>query len=211
MLRDYRAWHDEYDDPDSSLAERLRVVRARLDELLSAAPSGPVRILSLCAGQGRDVVGVLAGHWRRVDATAVLIELDPINARAARHAAAEAGLDGVEVVEGDAGLSDVYAPFVPADIVVACGIFGNVSNEDVEVTVRNLSMVCGPGAAVIWTRHRSPPDLTPRIRQWLTESGFTELSFDALDNATRSAVGTARLIKAPAPYRGAFRFFTFLR
>jgi SAM-dependent methyltransferase len=210
-MRDYRAWHDEYDDPNSALAQRLSIVGARLDELLTAAPPGPIRILSICAGQGRDVLGVLPGHPRRPDASAVLVELDPTNVRIARQAAAEAGLDAVEVIEGDAAASDIYAPFVPADIVLACGIFGNVSNEDVELTVRTLSLLCGSGAALIWTRHRNEPDLTPKIRRWLTQSGFSELSFDALENATRSGVGTARLVKPPMPYRRAHRFFTFLR
>jgi hypothetical protein len=33
-------------------------LRAELDR----APAGDVRLISLCAGQGRDVIGVLTGH-----------------------------------------------------------------------------------------------------------------------------------------------------
>ena len=118
----------------------------------------------------------------------------------------------MEVIEADAAASDVYAPFVPADIVLACGIFGNVSDEDVELTVRTLSMLCGAGAALIWTRHRNEPDLTPKNPAMAdTQRLSIELSFDAPDNATRSGVGTARLVEAPMPYRRAHRFFTFRR
>src|SRR5487761_860579 len=170
MLRDYRAWHDQYDDPNSSLAERLWIVQQRLDELLTTAPAGRIRLISMCAGQGRDVLGVVPKHKRQSDVSAVLVELDPANVRAAREAAAGAGLRSLEVIEDDAALSDVYAPFVPADIVLACGIFGNVSDADVENTVRTLSMLCNPGAAVIWTRHRREPDLNRDIRGWLVES-----------------------------------------
>lgn len=92
MLRDYRAWHDQYDDPNSSLAERLRIVQRRLDELLTAAPSGPIRLISMCAGQGRDVLGVVPKHKRQSDVSAVLVELNPANVRSAREAAAGAGL-----------------------------------------------------------------------------------------------------------------------
>jgi hypothetical protein len=170
-----------------------------------------VRLVSICAGQGRDVFGVLPDHPRRGDVTAVLVELDHQNVEAARAKAVGTGLTQVEIIEGDGGGSDIYAPFVPADIVLACGIFGNVTDEDVERTVRNLSLLCRSGASVIWTRHRNDPDLTPRIRGWFTESGFEDLSFDAPDNASRSGIGVARLIAAPLPFQPGFRFFTFTR
>lgn len=165
----------------------------------------------MCAGQGRDVIGVLSDHPRRADVAAVLVELDPRNVEVARAAAAHAALTQVEVLEGDAAVSDIYAPVVPADIVLACGIFGNVSDADVENTVANLSMLCRAGATLLWTRHRGEPDLTPRIRQWFVDSGFEELSFDAPDNASRSGIGAARLLATPARFAPGFRFFTFIR
>jgi len=64
---------------------------------------------------------------------------------------------------------------------------------------------------VIWTRHRNAPDLTPRIRDWFEQSGFTEVSFDPLDNKTRSGVGSARLATKPVAFEPGFRFFTFIR
>jgi hypothetical protein len=165
----------------------------------------------MCAGQGRDVFGVLPDNPRRGDVTATLVELDPRNVEVARTEAARTGLTRVEVFEGDAAVSDIYAPFVPANIVLACGIFGNISDHDLERTVRNLSMLCRTGASVIWTRHRNEPDLTPRIRSWFAESGFEELSFDAVDNESKSGIGTVRLNGAPLPFQRGFRFFTFLR
>ena len=210
-LRDYRAWHDQYDNPASALAERLRIVQGRLAELLDTAPAGPVRVISMCAGQGRDVLTVLPRHPRRVEVSATLVELDSENARVARATAADEGLTSVEVVEGDASISDTYQPFAPAEVVLVCGIFGNVSNADVENTVRTVSMLCNPGAAIVWTRHRREPDLTLGIRRWLGEAGFSELTFDALDNESRSGIGTARLVGPPEGWRPGHRFFTFIR
>ena len=40
-----------------------------------------------------------------------------------------------EVVTADAALTDAYAGLVPADIVLACGVFGNITDEDVDRTV----------------------------------------------------------------------------
>lgn len=80
MSRDWVSWHDGYDDPASRLSSRLALVQRRLSEALTAAPRGPVNLVSLCAGQGRDVLGVLPRHRRRADVRAVLFELDPYNA-----------------------------------------------------------------------------------------------------------------------------------
>ncbi|MEA2645310.1 MAG: hypothetical protein QOE92_393 [Chloroflexota bacterium] len=210
-LRDYRAWHEQYDDPDGSLAVRLGIVQRRLAELLDAAPAGPLRLISMCAGQGRDVIGVLPGHPRRGDVSCHLVELDAANAAVAREQATAAGLEKFDVVEADAALAETYAPFAPADIVLACGVFGNISDTDVENTVRTVSMLCRPGAGIVWTRHRQEPDLTPAIRRWFAESGWEELAFDAPDNATLSGIGAARLRGAAAAWRAGHRFFTFLR
>jgi hypothetical protein len=141
----------------------------------------------------------------------VLVELDSDNVRFARDSAAAVGLSSVEVLEADAAVSDVYAPFVPADIVLACGIFGNITDADLENTVRTLSMLCNRGAAVIWTRHRENPEVIRAIRAWFVEAGFEDLTFDAPESPKLYGIGTARLVGAPIPWRSGHRFFTFIR
>ncbi len=69
--------------------------------------------------------------------------------------------------------------FVPADLVLICGVFGNVSEEDIRETVSTMPSFCAPGGTVIWTRHRRPPDLTPSVRGWFSDAGFEEMSFVA--------------------------------
>ena len=210
-MRDYRAWHHDYDDPLSSLSQRLRLVRQRLGERLDAAAVGPLRVISMCAGQGRDVIPVLARHPRRDDVTAALLEIDHENAAYARQLAERARLQRVAVVEVDASTSNPYQPYVPADILLACGIFGNISDSDLEGTVRHLSMLCQSGASVIWTRHWKQPDVITRIRAWFEESGFEDLGFDPLENEAKMGVGVCRLTAAPEPFVPGYRFFTFVR
>ncbi len=208
-MRDWAAWHAAYDGPSSSLSARLRQVRLRLSEAIGRAPAGPVRLISLCAGQGRDVIGVLPGHPRRDEVRAVLVELDPRNAAAARRAAAQAGLSQVEVREADAGTAASFADALPAGVLLLCGIFGNVSDGDIRRTVEASAAMCQPGATVIWTRHRRPPDLTPQIRAWSAASGFGELAFDALDTAALTGVGANRLHRADGAALPSGPLFTF--
>ncbi|MGZ4601255.1 MAG: hypothetical protein ACXVYY_15270 [Oryzihumus sp.] len=52
----------------------------------------------------------------------------------------------VRVLEGDAALVDLWAESVPADLVLLCGVLGNISDADVERT-RAAGAVRGAGGA----------------------------------------------------------------
>jgi Methyltransferase domain len=205
--RDWYAWHDRYDSR-GSLARRLVAVQDRVREALDHAPPGPLRVVSLCAGQGRDLLGVLPHHARRDDVTARLVELDPRNAAVAAEAAAVAGLDRVEVVTGDAALTDLYAGLVPADLVLACGIFGNVTDADVRAIISHCAQLCRSGGTVVWTRHRGAPDLVPQICQWFEESGFALAWLSGEDEGF--GVGAHRFTGVPQPLAAGVRMFTFV-
>jgi hypothetical protein len=185
-------WHDAYDDPASGLSTRLALVQAHLSAALAATQDGPVQVVSLCAGQGRDVIGALAGHPRKDDVAALLVELDPANAETARDRAAAAALARVSVRVADAGVVASCADALPADVLMLCGIFGNVDDEDIQRTVTAAAAMCAPGGTVIWTRHRRPPDLTVQIRSWFAAAGFREVAFDTPDTATMTGVGVHR-------------------
>ncbi len=202
-MRDWVAWHEQYDDPASRLSARLSLVKQHLAGALDRAAAGPIRLVSLCAGQGRDVIETLSepalsgpapgGHPRRDDVSAVLVEASPVLAEQARAGAAVAGLSGVEVRVADASRVGAFADALPADVLLLCGIFGNVSPEDIRRTVAAAPALCAPGATVIWTRHRRPPDLTPQVRVWFTAAGFEELAFGSPPSAPRTGVGAAVL------------------
>jgi SAM-dependent methyltransferase len=173
-------WHRAYEDPGSALSARLRAVQTGVREALDHLPPGPIRIVSICVGQGRDVIDVVAGHARRADVHARLVELDPELVAFARARAAAAGVgDIVDVVQGDASRAGSYAGALPADLVLICGVFGNISDEDIRFVVGMMPSFCSPGGTVIWTRHRRPPDLTPSIREWFAQAGFAEQSYVA--------------------------------
>lgn len=208
-MQDWADWHTAYDDPASSLAARLERVRAHLRQALDQAPAGPVRLVSLCAGQGHDTIGVLPGHPRRADVSAVLIESDERNVAAARQRAAAAGLPEVEVRQADASRVGQFADALPADVLLLCGIFGNVSARDIQRTIAAAPALCAAGASVIWTRHRRAPDLTPDVRAWFGASGFDEVAFDALETSVLTGVGVNRLRRAPDAALPAEPLFTF--
>jgi hypothetical protein len=205
--RDWVAWHDAYDVPGSPLSQRLAAVQGWIRVALDQAPSGPLRAISMCAGQGRDLIGVLGAHPRRSEVSARLVELDPHNAAAARRRAAEAGLPMVEVVTGDAAEAGKYADLAPADLVLACGVFGNISDEDVRRTIDGCGQLCAAGGMVVWTRGRWEPDLIPQICDWFAERGFDLLGVS--EPPVSWGVGAHRFTGTPRPLRTGGRMFTF--
>lgn len=190
------------------MSRRLVVVQRRLSEAIDQAPRGSIRLVSMCAGQGRDAIGVLSTHDRSHDIRARLVELDPHLARHGRSMAQEAGLENVGIDEGDASTTSAYAGMVPAHIVLICGVFGNISAADIHATVAHLPCLLMPDATVIWTRHRLDPDLTPTIRTWFHDSGFDEVAFDSVEG-TSFGVGTHRLVGDPQPFEPNRKLFTF--
>jgi hypothetical protein len=203
------SWHAAYEDPDSALSVRLRRVQAAVAEALDECPPGPISVISLCAGQGRDVIDVMARHRRGGDVRALLVEQDPGLVAFARARAAAAGVgDQVTVVEGDASLSRHYVEAVPVGLILVCGVFGNISADDVAATIRAMPSFSAPGASVIWTRHRRPPDLTPAIRSWFADAGFVERSFAAPEGYVL-AVGRHQLRSIPTAFDPEVQLFEF--
>ena len=204
---DWQSWHDDYDRPDSLLARRLRTVQEQIRAALDESPPGPLRAVSLCAGQGRDLLGVLEDHPRRDDVRARMVELDPHNAAVAARRAEAAGLRHVQVLTADAALVDHYRDHVPADLVLVCGVFGNIVDADIERTVEACTGLCRTGGTVIWTRHRGAPDRVPRICAWFETRGFTRHYLSAPDAGF--GVGVHRFAGRPQPLVPGTHMFTF--
>jgi hypothetical protein len=215
MTRDWIAWHQEYDEPESTLARRLRVVQANIRqavELIAAhTATEATRVISLCAGEGRDLLPVLAETGRFAAVRARLVELDPRLAERAAQRARQLNLPNVEVVNGDAGRTTAYEGMVPAHVVLACGVFGNITAEDIRRTVATLRTLTAPQGFVVWTRGRkSEVDGSSEVRSWFAQEGFTERSFTAPSDA-RFRVGLNQLSEAGAqPFRSGVRMFSFV-
>ena len=207
-MSEWLDWHKGYES-DGPLTRRLRVVQRLIRTALDSAPPGPIRIISMCAGDGRDVLGVLSDHPRRDHVHARLVELEPELVEQGRSRAARTALDQIDFVAGDASTTSAYAGATPANIVLVCGVFGNITDDDIHRTIDHLPHLCANNATVIWTRGRFAPDLTPAIREWFAGAGFTETEFVAIPKTTMS-VGSHRLAAEPRPFQPGVRLFTFL-
>lgn len=211
QMRDYVEWHKEYEDPASELSWRLRVVQGHIDRALGQV-SGPVRVLSLCSGDGRDVLGVLSQLPQDINRVSVtFVEVNPVLAERARNSARAIGISHWDVREVDAGTTSSLAGAVPADIVLLVGIFGNITDEDLERTVKAAPQLCNPGATVVWSRGRSDRDVNDRVRQWFRDAAFAEVDYQAPPTASKPAVGVCTYRGPVVPFVEGVRLFTFTR
>ncbi len=86
------------------------------------------------------------------------------------------------------------------DVLMLCGIFGNISDADVEHCVEAARALVRPGGTVIWTRgSRVPDDPTDQrgdpaewVRGLFAAAGFEEVAFVAPPDASYR-VGMCRL------------------
>lgn len=209
-MTDWLAWHSRYEDPTSVQARRLSVVRQRVGETLDELRGDGRRALSLCAGDGRDLIPELAAR-PHLDVEAVLIEWNAELAEHARRAVRTAGLDRVEVRTADAEHTESFADVLPVDVLLLCGIFGNVSELDIQTTIAAVPAMLRPAGFVIWTRGRfRGRDLRPSVRRWIDEAGLGEVAYDG--EPELYGVGVARAAATLASdVRVPDRLFTFMR
>jgi hypothetical protein len=154
-------------------------VREHIAQALLSYPPGRIRLISRCAGDGRDLIGMVANHPRREDVSASLIEINSERVTQGEVVVASFPLASqVHFLRAAATLSDTYLSVAPADLVLAASVFGNVRAVEEGRLVWSLRSLRRLGGSVIWTRYVGDLDgeqASERIRQLLKEAGFREL------------------------------------
>lgn len=203
------SWHAPYDDLGSAQTDRLAAVQHLLDEGLSAAPVGPLRVVSACAGQARDLLPVLIHHPRGSDVTARIIDAEPLNVAFVNAALGSTGLADAFAVAADAGTTGAYAGAAPADLVVLCGVFTNVALDDARSIVAMLPALCVSGGLVVWSTYGRGAVDTDRILGL-----FDVAEFDLVDMSRSPdrqwSVGAHRYTGPGRPLPADERFFRFV-
>lgn len=174
---DWAKWPDRYDD-SLPLQVRLAAVRAQVSAFLDECPPGPVRILSLCSGDGRDVLPVVSAHARLRDVEVWCIDANAKTLDRGKESARQAGLQRkTHFVQADAGLAASYADVVPADLVILSGMLGHLTSHDALNLFHRLPALCRTNGSVLWSRlNRGIGNRQiPALREVLRESGFEEV------------------------------------
>ncbi len=210
MPKNWFEWHDLY-QTEIRLQQRLEIVQDYIARSLNAQAPGRIQVISACAGDGRDLRGVLANHPRADDVHARLVELNPQLVERGRAAISAAGLTSqIEFVNGDATLSDNYQGVVPADLVLVCGIFGNLADEvALQQLIGNLKYLAKPGTFVAWTRGNKDGIIySDIVRQNLQSANFTEVDFQ-LTATGDMGVGLHQYLGETAPLPANEHLFVF--
>ena len=211
MSKTWFEWHDLY-ETDARLQQRLAIVREYISTSLTHSPPGVIQLVSACAGDGRDVLGVLPSHPRAKDVRARLVELNPQLVERGRFTLESTPPfnQQIELVNGDATSSNAYIGAVPADVVLVCGIFGNLADEvALRQLIGNLKFLAKSGAFVLWTRgHTQGVAYSEVVRQQFREANFEEVDF-RLTATGDMGVGLHRFWGETAPLPENHTLFVF--
>jgi hypothetical protein len=215
---DWHKWHNAYDQ-NPALKKRLALVRKHLSRCLDRSAPGEVRIIGVCAGDGRDVLQTLADHKRFADARVRLVELDPNLVADGEDACQALGLsNSVQFVNGDATDSGSYRAVAPANIVLMCGMLGLVDLPELPNVVRAMQALCAHKGHVVWTRRldwRDGVRQTKLLQELMAKAGFRRAalnvtSFGVLFSKTPGpsfTVGTHRYEDEPVALPESGRLF----
>jgi amino acid adenylation domain-containing protein len=209
---DWVNWHKQY-DVTPRLQARLKIVCKQIGATLDECPASPIKIISVCAGDGRDLINALQNHKRRSDVAAALLDNNPETIARGQQAAAQAGLERqLRFVQADAALASSYLGLGHADLVILSGMLTHLRHEDVSHLIRSLPMLCKSGGWVIWNRHlvlHDGKEQLPIIRKLFQRTGFEEVYFEITDRKG-FAVGRARFAGQMSPLNPTQVFFEFV-
>jgi amino acid adenylation domain-containing protein len=208
----WNEWHKYYDNLPN-LQERLRIVREQIAAALDEFQPGLIQIVSICAGDGRDLLGILQNHPRRSDVAALLLDNNAESIALGKKSAEETGLAWqIRFLEADATLAKNYLGAVPADLVLLSGFLGHLRHADVPGLIGSLPMFCKAGGQAIWNRHLVLHDghrQVPLIRDFFRKTDFEEIHFEKTD-ANGFAVGRARFTGRPKSLDSSRVLFEFV-
>lgn len=209
---DWNEWYKQYDS-FPSLQARLRIVCEQIVATLDACPPGPIRIVSICAGDGRDVIEAVRSHPRRPEVNALLLDNHTESIARGQAAAEQAGLkQQFHFIEADASRAGNYAGAVPADLVLLSGFLGHLRHEDIPGLIASLPMFCRTGGWTIWNRHlvmHQGREQVPAIRELFRRTKFEEDHFE-ITAPDGFAVGRNRFAGQAKPLEPARVLFDFV-
>jgi hypothetical protein len=196
--RDWSTWHRRYNE-NEHLKARLHVVRQTVRAVLDDCRTGKIRLISICSGDGRDILEELAKHPRRNDIEAWLIDSDRPSIVRGEAIAAEVGLtQQVHFRLADAGVARSYTDIAPAEVLLLSGFLGRLTYDELAHVIGCLPSLCTSGTAVVWSRHvyGNLGIDTPRVHELLRNHGFGEVKF-IIASPNGYEVGWHRFIGIP--------------
>jgi hypothetical protein len=203
-------WHEAYQDESSEIVGRMMACRRHVAAVVDEAPEGPITVVSICGGQGRELIGALEDHPRKGDVRGRLVELDPGNTEFAARWAAAAGLTDLEVVTGDASVASSYTGLPAADLVVISGVFGHIHEDDRLALIDFVRQICHTGSNVVWTSHLSNGGPAEWLRRAFLDRRFEELEYDIVPGDDFRFTVTRNVYTGEQqPFHRDARIFTF--
>ena len=169
-------WHLNHNDMNSTPYKRNKDEQNLIKTCLNSIKNN-VNIISICSGQARDILPILAGKKDNNKINTYLIDTDLECLEYADNYAKENKIPNVHLINKNAGLRETYNDIPQADIIIICGVFGHLSLLDIKSTISFIKHLLNENGFVIWSRHKFDNDISEDIKNIFKELNFNELAF----------------------------------
>lgn len=171
---DWHTWNDHYDNADSELSKRLNKVKEYLKNTLLNIEIPTV--LNICSGQGKDILESMVELDK--DAEVYLIDTNTNSLNAAINFAKTNNIGTITFINEDASHTSTYKKYdIPkSNIVLACGLFGHLNQEDSYGLVDFLKTQIKANGTVIWTKNIENDSIS-NLRKYFIDNNFEEISY----------------------------------
>ena len=170
-------WHEEaYNDINSLPYQRTEIVKDLINKYLSEIDKDIV-VISIGAGQSRDILPVLIGRKDNDRITTYLIDTDIECLNYAKNYAKDNNIINVHIVDMDGSLVKNYKDIPKADLIIFCGMMTQKNTDEVKKLANNIKLICNKDAQIIWSRHGYDKDYSTPFRNVFNENFYKELDF----------------------------------
>jgi len=170
-------WHEEaYNDINSLPYQRTEIVKDLINKYLSEIDKNIV-VISIGAGQSRDILPVLIGRKDNDRITTYLIDTDIECLNYAKNYAKDNNIINVHIVDMDGSLVKNYKDIPKADLIIFCGMMTQKNTDEVKNLANNIKLICNEDAQIIWSRHGYDGDYSTPFRNVFNENSYKELDF----------------------------------
>lgn len=170
-------WHENaYNNTNSLAYQRTEIVKNLINKYLYEINKNVV-IVSIGAGQGRDILSVLKERKDNNRIFTYLIDTDMECLDYAKNYAEKNNIINVNVVNIDGSLTENYKDIPKADLIIFCGMMNQKNTEEVKSLANNMKFLCNEDAQIIWSRHGYDEDYSTSFRNVFNENFYKELDF----------------------------------
>jgi hypothetical protein len=202
MKTGWRFWNEEYNNKESHLNKRLKIIKNNILNCFKLLDTP--NVLSICSGEGKDILETILENNLNYN-NVLLVDSDQESINLAKQYIFTHNMYNIKAVSADAGFIKTYDNF-RADLLLAVGFFGHLSFNDIENTVIKIKQLLNNNAYIIWTANERTFNF---IKTSFENNEYEHIEIIKNISEINHIVGLTRFTGIPMQYNTKDYIFTY--